>query len=208
MSKFRLHSIAYQIIWVTKVFNASSVQGQACEESTTPQQTKSSIAKTSSKLFFINRFRSRKHRPNVSNSSPPAEDLSSSSSPPSVHLDKQVKYWSFLNDTWPVASCHLKCWIIKISMIKYLLWMWSFPWMAFPTVRPGHSGWRWLFRSSEPFSRQPHGWPKVLVTGRPKPFRSLWNPTGDLEETWVVLPPLLTSILVYEGAKSLKVHSH
>ncbi|XP_016310257.1 G-protein-signaling modulator 2-like isoform X2 [Sinocyclocheilus anshuiensis] len=66
--------------------------GQACEESTTPQQTKSptksSIAKTSSKLFFINRFRSKKHRLNGSNSSPPAENHSSSS-PPLARLDKQ-----------------------------------------------------------------------------------------------------------------------
>ncbi|XP_016097897.1 G-protein-signaling modulator 2-like isoform X2 [Sinocyclocheilus grahami] len=66
--------------------------GQACEESTTPQQTKSptksSIAKTSSKPFFINRFRSKKHRLNGSNSSPPAENHSSSS-PPLARLDKQ-----------------------------------------------------------------------------------------------------------------------
>uniref|UniRef100_A0A8C1V3Y1 G protein signaling modulator 2, like n=1 Tax=Cyprinus carpio TaxID=7962 RepID=A0A8C1V3Y1_CYPCA len=64
--------------------------GQTCEETTTPQQakspTKSSIAKTSSKLFFINRFRSKKHRMNGSNSSPPAENRSS---PPSACLDKQ-----------------------------------------------------------------------------------------------------------------------
>uniref|UniRef100_A0A672PR06 G-protein-signaling modulator 2-like n=1 Tax=Sinocyclocheilus grahami TaxID=75366 RepID=A0A672PR06_SINGR len=63
------------------------VDGQTCEETTTPQQTKSSIAKTSSKLFFINRFRSKKHRMNGSNSSPPAENHSSSS-PPSARLDK------------------------------------------------------------------------------------------------------------------------
>ncbi|XP_052450928.1 G protein signaling modulator 2, like isoform X3 [Carassius gibelio] len=71
---------------------ASSVQDQAFEESTTPQQTKSptksSIAKTSSKLFFINRFRSKKHRPNGSNSSPPAENHSTSS-PPSARPNKQ-----------------------------------------------------------------------------------------------------------------------
>uniref|UniRef100_A0A8C1VC51 G protein signaling modulator 2, like n=1 Tax=Cyprinus carpio TaxID=7962 RepID=A0A8C1VC51_CYPCA len=63
--------------------------GQACEESTSPQQakspTKSSTAKTPSKLFFINRFRSKKHRLNGSNSSPPAE----SSSPPLARPDKQ-----------------------------------------------------------------------------------------------------------------------
>lgn len=67
--------------------------GQVCEETTTPQQSKSptsktSIAKTSSKLFFINRFRSKKHRLNGSNSSPPAENHSSSS-PTSAPLDTQ-----------------------------------------------------------------------------------------------------------------------
>ncbi|CAM4676045.1 unnamed protein product [Leuciscus chuanchicus] len=68
--------------------------GQDPEDTTTPQQTKSptktsiAIAKTSSKLFFINRFRSKKHRLNGSNSSPPAENHSSSS-PTSAPLDTQ-----------------------------------------------------------------------------------------------------------------------
>ncbi|XP_052396910.1 G-protein-signaling modulator 2-like isoform X2 [Carassius gibelio] len=63
--------------------------GQTCEETTTPQETKSPTKSSIAKLSFINRFRSKKHRINGSNSSPPAENHSSSSSPPSARLDKQ-----------------------------------------------------------------------------------------------------------------------
>ncbi|XP_051515536.1 G-protein-signaling modulator 2-like isoform X2 [Myxocyprinus asiaticus] len=59
--------------------------GQTCEENTTDQQTKSptksSIAKTSSKLFFINRFRGKKHKLNGSNPNTTSENSSTSSAP-------------------------------------------------------------------------------------------------------------------------------
>ncbi|XP_051517831.1 G-protein-signaling modulator 2-like isoform X2 [Myxocyprinus asiaticus] len=65
--------------------------GQACEENTTDQQTKSptksSIAKTSSKLFFINRFRGKKHKLNGSNPTATAENHNSNM--PSAPLETQ-----------------------------------------------------------------------------------------------------------------------
>ncbi|XP_056305214.1 G protein signaling modulator 2, like [Danio aesculapii] len=70
--------------------------GQSSEETKTPQQTKSptktTVAKTSSKLFFINRFKSKKHRPNGSSLGSPTENnnnSSSSSGTPSAPLETQ-----------------------------------------------------------------------------------------------------------------------
>ncbi|XP_051955706.1 G-protein-signaling modulator 2-like isoform X2 [Xyrauchen texanus] len=65
--------------------NADKNTGQTCEENPTDQQTKSptksSIAKTSSKLFFINRFRGKKQKLNGSNPNTTSENSSTHSAP-------------------------------------------------------------------------------------------------------------------------------
>ncbi|XP_057175536.1 G protein signaling modulator 2, like isoform X1 [Triplophysa rosa] len=70
--------------------SADKNTGQSCEENTAPQQTKTptkSIAKTSSKLFFINRFSRKKHKMNGSSSGTPAEKYSGET--PSAPMDAQ-----------------------------------------------------------------------------------------------------------------------
>lgn len=71
--------------------SADKNTGQSCEENTGPQQTKTptktSIAKTSSKLFFINRFSRKKHKMNGSISGTPAEKYTGDS--PSAPMDAQ-----------------------------------------------------------------------------------------------------------------------
>lgn len=70
-----------------------TTQGQSCEENTAPQEnktpTKSSIAKTSSKLSFINRFSRKKHKMNGSNSGTPGEKYRGET--PSAPMDAQVQ---------------------------------------------------------------------------------------------------------------------
>lgn len=74
-----------------ELMKLSTDKNMSGEENTSPQQTKtpskSSIAKTSSKLFFINRFSKKKHKLNGSNPDTTAENNSVDT--PSPNLDTQ-----------------------------------------------------------------------------------------------------------------------
>lgn len=154
------HPLLLNLWWLWSI---SVLKGQKWNSDILTKQSKPSLAKSSSKLFFVGRLRGKKCK--SGGSSKVLQDTSNTldtSQPPAQGPQKVRRPGAFI---WRSLREHSCIQDQTTFAVLFLFFFFQVVCFCFPATQPRHARRRRFLWPAEPIPEQPHGWPAMFDTG-------------------------------------------